>query len=100
MKGNSLMEWMVKLIFGLMLLPFFLCLAGQLVLVLLHGMAALLLMLLPWVFALAVLVALFAGLGAGIAVRRRLPRQNGNRLPPGGVQPVRRPRGPGRDDED
>jgi uncharacterized protein (DUF58 family) len=100
MKGNSLMEWMVKLIFGLMLLPFFLCLAGQLFLALFQAIGAFLFALFPWVFALAVLIALFAGLGAGIAVRRRLPRQNGNRLPPGGVQPVRRPRGPGRDDED
>ncbi len=100
MKGNSLMEWMVKLIFALMLLPFFLCLAGQLFLAFLYGIGALLWMLLPWGFAFAALILLAIGIGAGIVMSRRVPPQSRHQLPPGGVQPVRRPRGPGRDDED
>jgi len=94
------MEWVVKLIFGLMLLPFFLGLAGQLILLLVHGIAAFLFALLPWLLAIAALIAFIAGIGAALTMRRRVPLQQRDRLPPTGVQPVRRPRGPGRDDED
>lgn len=88
---ESLMTWLVKLIFFLMLLPFFVSLIVQLT-------AALLLAILPWVIGLAVLIGLVAGVSAGLTMRRHCPPRNGNYLPPG-VPPVRRPRGRGRDDD-
>jgi hypothetical protein len=94
------MEWLVKLIFALMLLPFFVSFALQLIAAMFQAVIGLLLMLLPWVLALAALIGLFGGIGAGLTMRRRLPRASAGRLPAGGIQPVRRPRGPGRDDED
>ena len=94
------MEWMVKLIFGLMLLPFFFCLAGQVLMALVYAIGGFLLALVPWLFRIVGLIALFAGIGAGLSMRRRLPPKNRGRLPPGGVLAVKRPRGPGRDDED
>jgi hypothetical protein len=100
MKGNSLIEWLVKLIFFLMLLPFFVSLAFQMIAAVFQGIMGFLLALLPFLIGLAALIGLVAGVGAGVTMRRRLPRQQGNRLPPGGVPPVRRPRGPGRQDEE
>jgi len=100
MKGNSLMDWAVKLIFGLMLLPF---LVGLLLSVLSTAIRILLVFLaaiLPWIVGLALLIGVVAGGIAGLIIRGRLPRGNRDYLPPGEVPPVKRPRGPGRDDDD
>jgi len=100
MKGNSLLDWVVKLIFGLMLLPF---LVGLLLSVLSTAIRILLVFLaaiLPWFIGLALLIGVVAGGIAGLIIRGRLPRGNRDYLPPGEVPPVKRPRGPGRDDDD
>ena len=100
MKGNSLMEWLVKLVFILMLLPFFISLAFQVLAAIFQAIAGFVLTLLPWLTGLVVLAVGVAALGARATIMRRLPPDTRRELPPRGVQPVRRPRGPGRDDED
>ena len=100
MKGNSLMDWLVKLIFFLMLAPFFVCLALQMFSAAFQVMLAFFIAILPWVIGIAVLIGVFAGTSAGLIIRGRLPRGNREYLPPGGPSPVKRPRGPGRDDDD
>jgi hypothetical protein len=100
MKGNSLLDWVVKLIFGLMLLPFFFSLAGQLALAVCYAIGALLVAVLPWIVGLTLLVGIVSGAVAGLIIRGRLPRGNQDYLPPGGPPPVKRPRGPGREDDD
>jgi hypothetical protein len=99
-KGNSLMEWLVKLIFFLMLLPFFVALALHVLGIIGQMIAVFLLAVLPWVIALAALIGVVAGSSAGLVLRRRLPPRNRDDLPPPGAPPVRRPRGPGFDEEE
>jgi hypothetical protein len=94
------MEWLVKLIFFLMLLPFFISLALQLLAALLQAIIAFFVALLPWLIIVALIITAVAGLSAGLVMTRRFPPKTGGRLPPRGVQPVRRPRGPGRQDEE
>jgi hypothetical protein len=100
MKGNSLMEWVVKLIFLLMLLPFLICLGLQVLSTTFQMFMVFLAAILPWIIGFAVLTGLVAGVSAGLVMRQRRPPSNGGNLPPGGAPPVKRPRGPGRDDED
>ena len=101
MKGNnSLMEWVVKLIFFLMLLPFFVCLGLSVLSTTLRMILIFLAAILPWVMVLTLLIGVAAGGIAGLIIRGRLPRGNRDYLPPGGPSPVKRPRGPGRDDDD
>src|SRR5438034_576003 len=92
MKGNSLMDWVVKLIFLLMLLPFFVSLALQVLSMTFQIMLAFFLTILPWVVGLAIIIGLVSGGAAGFVLRRRLPFRNED-YPPPGVPPVRRPRG-------
>ena len=100
MKGsNSLMEWVVKLIFFLMLLPFFVSLALGVLSAAFQVMLAFFIAILPWLIGLALLMAIVAGVSTGLVLRRRLPPRNGNKFPPS-IPPVRRPRGHGQDDED
>ena len=92
MKGsNSLMDWVVKLIFFLMLLPFFLSLALGVLSAAFQVMLAVLLAILPWLIGIAVLIGLVAGVSAGLVMRRRLPWRY-RAYPPQGVPSVRRPR--------
>ncbi len=92
MKGsNSLMERVVKLIFFLMLLPFFVSLALQVLSTTLQVILAFFLAILPWVIGFALLIGIVAGGSAGLIIRGRLPRRNRDDLPPR-VSPVRRPR--------
>src|SRR4029077_11882900 len=99
MKGsNSLMDWVVNLIFFLMLLPFFVSLALGVLSAMFQVMLAVLLTIVPWLIGFAVLIGLVAGVSAGLVMRRRVPPRNGEYLPPGGAPPVRRPRGRGRED--
>ena len=66
----------------------------------LYVLAAMLVLLLPYLLILAVIVGITAGLAAGLVLRRRLvlPRRDAAGDLPGGPapDPVRRPRGPGR----
>jgi hypothetical protein len=89
MNTNSLMGWLVQLLVFLMILPFVISLAGQL-----------LVAILPWLIGLAVIMGLVAGVSAALVMRRRPPPRNGGDLPPGGAPPVRRPRGRWHDDEE
>jgi hypothetical protein len=82
---NGVFEWLIKLLFFVMLAPFFICLLIQLVV----GATV---VLLPWVIGLVALMGLAAGIGAGLAIRRRLPPRT-DRFPPGEVPRIRRPRG-------
>ena len=92
MKGsNSLMDWLVKLIFFLMLLPFFVSLALHVLSTTFQIILALFLAILPWLIAFATLIGLVAGVSAGLVLRRRLPRRY-REYPPPGVPSVRRPR--------
>ena len=83
---NGIFEWLIKLLFFVMLAPFFICLFVQLAV----GAAV---VLLPWVIGFLALTALAAGLGAGLALRRRLPPPRNDQFPPGEVPRIRRPRG-------
>ncbi len=92
MKGaESLMGWLVKLIFVLMLLPALISVVFQLT-------AAVLFAVLPWIIGIAIIVGIVAGVSAGLTVRRCFPPRNGNLLPPGEAPAVRRPRGRGHGD--
>jgi hypothetical protein len=82
---NGLFEWLLKLLFIALLAPFFVCLFIQL----LVGAAV---VLLPWVIALAVIIGLAGGIGAGLVLRRRLPLKV-DKFPRGDVPRIRRPRG-------
>src|SRR5262245_27502585 len=98
--GNSLMDWLVKLIFFLMLLPFFVCLGLSVLSTTLRVILVFLAGILPWVIVLALLIGIVSGGIAGLVIRGRLPRGNREYVPPGGPPPVKRPRGPGREDDD
>jgi len=91
--SGGLMEWLVKLIFILMLLPFFVTLAGQII-------TAVAVAVLPWIIGLAVLIGVVAGVSAGLTMRRSLPRDDRRYMPPPYEPPVRRPRGPRDRDDD
>lgn len=96
MKGsNSLMEWVVKLIFFLMLAPFFLQILIYFLCAIFQAISALLV----WLAGLALIMAIFAGASIGLTLRWRLPPRIRNEFPPNSP-PVRRPRGRGQDDED
>lgn len=91
MKNNSLMEWVVKLIFILMLLPFFVSLALHVLATTFQAIIVFLAAILPWVIGVAIIIGLVAGGTAGFVLRRRLPPVNKNYPPQ--APPVRRPRG-------
>jgi hypothetical protein len=94
------MECLVKLIFFLMLLPLFVCLGLNVLSITFQMILVFLMAILPWVIGIAALIGVFAGISAGLIIRGRLPRGNRDYLPPGGPPPVKRPRGPGREDDD
>jgi hypothetical protein len=101
MKGsNALMDWIVKLIFFLMLLPFFVSLVLHVLGIIGQMILVSLLAVLPWLIGIAILIGVVAGGSAGLVMRRRLPPRNRDDLPPPGAPPVRRPRGPGFDEEE
>jgi len=100
MKGNSLMEWVVKLIFLLMLLPFLICLGLQVLSTTFQMILVFLAAILPWVIGFAIIIGLVAGVSAGLVVRRGLPPGNRDYLLPGEASAVKRPRGPARNEED
>jgi len=94
------MDWLVKLIFGLMLLPFFVSLVLHVLGIIGQMMLASLVAVLPWIIGLALLIGIIAGVSAGLVMRRRgLPRNRGGQLPPG-VRRIRRPREIRRRNED
>jgi hypothetical protein len=86
------MDWLLKLIFFLLVFPIVLGVAAQMI-------AAFIWAVLPWLLVLALLAGVAAGLSAGLVLRRRLPpRINGDPLVPNaplGPYRVRRPRGGG-----
>ncbi|HXN41757.1 MAG TPA: hypothetical protein VN918_08225 [Myxococcaceae bacterium] len=84
---SGLFEWLVKLLFLVMLAPLFVCLFVQLFVV--TAVA-----LLPWVIGLVTLLGLSIGFAAGLAQRLRLQsRPTTDRVPPGEVPPIRRAKG-------
>lgn len=93
MNMDSLIGRLITLLFALMLLPFFVLLGLQVICTLFQILLSFLLALLPWL----ILIAFAVGAGAALTMRRRLPRRNGNYFPPGGAQPIHRPRDPRRD---
>ena len=94
------MVWLVKLIFILMLLPFFVSLALQLLSTTLQAILGFLLTILPWLIGFAVLIAVVAGLIAGSRLSRRLPLRNDRYFPAQGRSAaIKRPKGRGRGDD-
>jgi hypothetical protein len=83
-----IVEWLVKLLFIVILAPFFICLFVQLV-------TGMLVAMLPWLIAFAAVMGLVAGVSAGLVLRRRLPHRGA--FVSGDTPRVKRPRGP-RDD--
>jgi hypothetical protein len=79
-------EWLLKLLFIVMLAPFFVCLFVQL-------FVAAAVALLPWVIGLVVLLGVCIGFAAGLVQRWRLQPPTNDRVPPGEVPRIRRPRG-------
>src|SRR5262249_61636361 len=101
MKGsNSLMEWLVKLIFFLMLLPFFVNLALSVLSSTLRMILVFLAAILPWLIGLFVVAGAVAGLAAAGIVRRRFRPQDHDYNLPAGIPRIRRPRGSCRGDDD
>lgn len=93
---ESLMSWIVKLVFILLLLPFAISFAAQLFTTAAQGIVATIVALLPWFIGVAVLIGLIAGISAGFTMRfYRSPRNVGG-LPPG-ISAVKRPRQHDRD---
>jgi len=82
---NGTFEWLIKLVFILLLAPCLLSLGMALV-------SAALWAFLPWAIGLGALIGLVAGLVAGLVVRCRLPPPV-DLVPPGDVPRIRRPRG-------
>jgi len=101
MKGsNSLMDWLVKLIFFLMLLPFFVSLGLHALGIIGQMIAVFFWAILPWFIGLFAIAGAAAGLAAAGILRRRLsPRNRGDCLPPG-MPRLRRPREVRRGDGD
>ena len=90
--GNSLMDWLVKLIFFLMLLPFFVSLALSVLSTTLRMILVFLAAILPWLIGLFVVAGAVAGLAAAGILRRRFrPQDHDYNLPPG-IPRIRRPR--------
>jgi len=84
---SGLFEWLVKLLFIVMLAPAFICLFVQL-------FVAAAVALLPWVIGLVTLLGLSIGFAAGLVQRLRLhSRPTTDRVPPGEVPRIRRPKG-------
>jgi hypothetical protein len=83
---NDIFGWLIKLLFLVMLAPFFLSLALSLV-------SATFVALLPWFLAASVLIGLTAGIAAGLVLRRRLPLRPDGRFSSGEIPRIRRPRG-------
>jgi hypothetical protein len=88
---NHLFEWLIKLLVILMIVPFLVGAALQL-------MSVMVVAILPWLLLCSVLAGLVAGISGAIVIRRRLPPGGANTpLPPGapslGAYRVRRPRG-------
>jgi len=88
---DRIFEWLIKLLFLVILAPVLVGIALQLVV----GLAV---AVLPWLIALSVIAGLAAGISAGLVLRRRLPPPDaGPLLPPTtplGSYRIRRPRGP------
>jgi hypothetical protein len=83
---NGVFEWLVKVAVIMALLPCALSLGWLLT-------TTILVTLLPWLIGFCLLIGLTAGLGAGLALRKRLPPPRNDRFPPGEVPRIRRPRG-------
>jgi len=83
---TGLFEWLLKFVVIVALLPYALSLGWLLI-------ATVLLAVLPWVIGFCVLIGLAAGIGAGLALRRRLPPPRNDQFPTGDVPRIRRPRG-------
>jgi hypothetical protein len=85
------LEWLIKLLFLVILAPFLVGIA-------LHLFTALAVALLPWLIVVGVIVGVAAGISFGLVLRRRLPPRNGGApVPPTarlGPYRIRRPRGP------
>ena len=75
---DRIFEWLIKLLFIVILGPVLVGIALQLFVGLVTAV-------LPWLIFLAVIAGVAAGLSAGLVVRRRLlPSGQGSPLPPGG----------------
>jgi hypothetical protein len=83
---NDIFGWLIKLLFFVMLAPFFIGLALSLA-------SAAFVALLPWLIATSVLIGLTAGGAAALVLRRRLPLRPDYRFPPGEIPRYRRSRG-------
>ena len=88
---DSLFAWVVKAVLLLMFAPVLICLVGQSLLMILAAV-------MPWVIGLAALIGAVAGVAAGLVLRRRLPLRDTGRLTPESYgEPIRRPKGRGRE---
>jgi hypothetical protein len=83
---NDIFGWLIKLLFIVMLAPFFLTLAVSFA-------WATFMALWPWALGMAALIGLVAGFTAGLVLRRRLPLRPDGRFPSGEIPRIRRPRG-------
>jgi hypothetical protein len=91
---NTLMSWLVKLIFILMLLPFAVSFLLQLIASTLQAVLTVFAAALPWLIGSAVLIAVVAGLIAGSRLAGRLPPRSGSYLRVEGMTAaIKRPRG-------
>ena len=88
---DRIFEWLIKLLFLVILAPVLVGIALQLFV----GLAA---AVLPWLIVFAIIAGVAAGVSAGLVLRHRLPPRNGSTpLPPTtplGPYRIRRPRGP------
>jgi hypothetical protein len=88
---EGLFSWVVKGTLIVIFAPLLLCLALQ-------GMVAVLAAILPWLIGFAVLIGAVAGISAGAVLRRRLPPPDTRRVAPESYgEPIRRPKGRGRE---
>lgn len=88
---DGLFSWVVKGTLIVIFAPLLLCLALQ-------GVGAVLAAILPWLVGLGVLIGAVAGISAGAVLRRRLPPPDTRRLAPDSYgEPIRRPKGRGRE---
>jgi hypothetical protein len=88
---DGILGWLVKLLFFVMLAPFFVCLMVQLA----AGVAA---VVMPWMLLGFALAGLAFGLTAGLAFRRLMARYELTRTPRAalaGQHRIRRPKGRG-----
>jgi hypothetical protein len=97
---DSLMTWLVKLIFFLMLLPFLVCLLIEVISKIFQSILLFLSALVPWIVGIAVIIGIVAGISAALGLRSRLPaRVNTYPEGPGLWGTVKRPRGARRADD-